>query len=76
MAVDSRQCVVTLPAHELVPASWRSAPVRAPAASDHRQMLLQEVSVWEPIGRVRLASASVNSGAGVPSLSRNAQGDA
>jgi hypothetical protein len=39
-------------------------------------MLLVEVSVWEPIGRVRLASASVNSGCGVTSLSRNAHWDA
>ncbi len=50
--------------------------LRAPAAPDDRSMLLLELSVWEPIGRVRLASASVNSGAGVTSLSRNAHGDA
>jgi hypothetical protein len=42
----------------------------------HRSILRLEVSVWEPIGRVRLASASVNCGCGDTSLSRNAHGGA
>ena len=66
MAVDSRQCVVTLPAHDLVSASWRSAQLRAPAAPDNRQMLLQEVSVWEPIGRVGWRLPARTAGAGIP----------
>jgi hypothetical protein len=76
MAADSRQCVVTLPAHDLCqpPPAQRRIP-RA-AAFDNRSILLLEVSVWEPIGRVRLAPASVNSVCGDTNLSRNAHGDA
>jgi hypothetical protein len=47
-----------------------------PPRAGNRSIPLLEVSVWEPIGRVRQASASVNSGAGDTSLRRNAYGDA
>lgn len=78
MAVDSRQCASPCQCTTLCQPPLAQRPHSAPGrARQSLDALPGGISLGaHREGRVRLASASVNSGCGVTSLSRNAQGDA